>query len=178
MMRYKTKDIGDEGLDLDLPVTPQWLAAAIGDAGAELAPEGLSLVARLEPSGDDFLLRGRLRGAVSMPCGRCLEPTRVPIDVPVTVSFVEKLPERAEGGHVEVETDDGDFVVFEDGVIDLEHELREEILLALPMAPRCEPECAGICPICGKNRAHNACDCADRERAALSPFAALQKLKS
>lgn len=178
MMRYKVKDIPDEGLDLDLPVTAKWLAAACGDAGAEVAPEGLSLTGRLEPSGDDFLLRGRLRGAVSMTCGRCLEPTRVPLDVPVIVSFVEKLPERAEGGHVEVETADGDFVTFEDGVIDLEQELREEILLALPMTARCEPECAGICPTCGKNRAIEPCGCAERERAARSPFAALAKLKS
>lgn len=182
MMRYKTRQIGEDGLDIDLAVTGPWLARECAEAGVEPTDEGLKFTGRLERTGggadEEFLLRGQLRGAVTMPCARCLEPTRVPLNVPVVVSFVEKLPEKAEGGFVEIESDAGDFVVIEDGEIDLAHELREEILLALPMSPRCEPECLGMCPSCGANRDKDPCDCAERAKVAASPFAMLAKLKS
>ena len=48
---------------------------------------------------------------------------------------------------------------YENGGMELEDILREQILLALPMQRVCSDACKGICPICGKNRNEIACDC-------------------
>lgn len=177
-MRFKTKDIDESGVEIDLPVTEAWIAKTMPELDAHLPPEGLRFKGNLAPSGSDFLLRGHLRGALLMSCGRCLEPAKVVIDTPVTVSFVEREPSDDDGEREVALEDDADFVVFEGGEIDVGEELREEILLAVPMSPRHEPECAGICSICGGNRDQTPCDCLERAQRAASPFAGLAKLKS
>ena len=97
-MRYKTKDIGEDGIDLDVPLSAKWLLESCPDIDAKLGQHGLRMAARLEPSDKDFLLRGRLHGSLEMTCVRCLEPTNVPLDVPLMVAFVPVAPAEAEGG--------------------------------------------------------------------------------
>jgi len=79
-MLFKIKDIGDDGLEVDLPVTTAWLAEQCPDLGAKPGPGGLKLHGVLEKSGDDVLLRGELRGVLETPCSRCLDPARVDLD--------------------------------------------------------------------------------------------------
>ena len=61
----------------------------------------------------------------------------------------------------EIEIDEGEAEIgfYEGGGLELEDILREQILLALPMQRVCSEDCKGICPVCGKNRNQNACDC-------------------
>jgi uncharacterized protein len=176
-MRYKTKDIGDAGLDILLPVTGEWLTAQCPDLEARPGEGGLTLRGRLERTGDSdsYLLRGDLRGALVMSCARCLEPAVVPLDVPVTVSYVETDEDAAED---EVSEDDGgDVLTFSGGQIDLGPEIRDEILLAVPIGPVCKPDCAGMCFICGGNRNLVSCDCEEKQRLATSKLSALKNLK-
>lgn len=44
-------------------------------------------------------------------------------------------------------------------VIDLNPEIREEILLHFPLKPLCTLECKGLCPQCGKNLNEGGCSC-------------------
>jgi uncharacterized protein len=37
--------------------------------------------------------------------------------------------------------------------------MREQFFLTLPMKPLCRPDCQGLCPVCGKNRNREQCDC-------------------
>ena len=43
--------------------------------------------------------------------------------------------------------------------IDLEPMVREVLVLGLPMAPVCRPDCAGLCPTCGVDRNRGPCAC-------------------
>jgi uncharacterized protein len=89
-------------------------------------------------------------GTVSAPwagvCRRCLAPA----------SGVLKVPVR------EIYTDDGDgeetYPLVGDEV-DLEPLVRDAVLLELPQAPLCRPDCQGLCPYCGANRNEEACGC-------------------
>jgi uncharacterized protein len=176
-MLFKAKDIGEDGVDVDLALTPAWIESNVSGVGGievKLAPEGVRLQARLEPSGEDFLLRGQLRGAVTTSCSRCLEPARLPIATDVSVLFVEKEPDDSED---EENLDAPDVMTFEGGVIDLGAEMRDEILLAIPTQVLCKEDCLGLCPVCGENRNVTPCDCAEKQRMAQSKFAALGKLK-
>ena len=43
--------------------------------------------------------------------------------------------------------------------VDLTEPVRQSVLLEIPMKPLCRPDCAGLCPHCGKNRNEGPCDC-------------------
>ncbi len=89
-------------------------------------------------------------GFVSAPwtgaCRRCLAPA----------SGVLRVPVR------ELYTEDGDgeetYPLVNDEV-DLEPLVHDAVLLELPQAPVCRPDCQGLCPYCGANRNEERCDC-------------------
>jgi uncharacterized protein len=184
-MQIKAKDIGEDGVDVDLAVTPAWLEQQVLDPGVKPSPEGLRFKGRVEPSGpsfQEFLVRGKLQGALITPCSRCLEDATLPLDVDVSVLFVDK-GRKLPGQGNDTDEDDAsleapDVLTFDDGIIDLGEELREEILLALPTQVLCAEDCKGLCPVCGGNRNQVPCQCEDAQKQAQSKFATLAKLKS
>ncbi|MCM8770381.1 MAG: DUF177 domain-containing protein [Candidatus Omnitrophica bacterium] len=44
-------------------------------------------------------------------------------------------------------------------VIDLDPDIREELILNYPLNPLCRPDCKGLCPKCGKNLNEGNCNC-------------------
>jgi uncharacterized protein len=168
-MRFKINEIDAEGLVLDVPVPADWMAAACPDVEARPGPSGLALKGRLDKAGDDYLLRASLRGVLEMTCARCLEAAMLSIDVPVSVTFVS-----ADADHTDDE-EDPDIIAFQGGEIDVGDEIRDEILLAIPINVVCRETCAGLCPTCGVNRNASACGC-KADRAATGAFAALADL--
>lgn len=170
-MRFKINEIGPEGLPLHVPVTAEWVAAACPDVELRPGPAGLAMDGRIEKTGDDYLLRAHLRGEVESVCARCLEPARVAIDVPVAVTFVS-----SDSDDTEEEDEDPDVILFKGGEIDVGDEIRDELLLAVPINPLCQESCKGLCDVCGQNRNLSACTCKSQP-AATAPFAALAKLK-
>jgi DUF177 domain-containing protein len=102
----------------------------------------------LTSSLDDIVVAGQLFVAWSDECRRCLRP--------LANSLVADVGERyAPGGG-------GDAFPIEHGQLDLAPMVREEVLLAIPDAPLCRPDCAGLCPTCGADLNEGACGC-DRE---------------
>lgn len=43
--------------------------------------------------------------------------------------------------------------------LEIDKEIREEILLNYPMKVLCNPNCKGICPECGRNLNYQECEC-------------------
>ena len=43
--------------------------------------------------------------------------------------------------------------------LDIDNDIREEVLLNFPMKVLCEPDCKGICPKCGVNLNQQECSC-------------------
>lgn len=43
--------------------------------------------------------------------------------------------------------------------IELDPEIREEIILDYPIKPLCKPDCKGLCPRCGANLNEGGCTC-------------------
>ena|SRR5688572_8425800 len=75
------------------------------------------------------------------PCYRCLEDAA--LDQPVDVR--EYQAEDSQGDD-ELESD---YVT--DDKLDLSAWARDAVVLALPDKILCRPDCAGLCPVCGKN---------------------------
>ena len=170
-MQFKINDIGAEGLPINMLVTADWLAAACPDLGAKPSDGGLKLRGQITKTGEDYLLRAHVHGPLELPCARCLEPARVVLDLPLTVTFVPAgLGEPADD-------DDPDVVVFPGGEIDISDEVRDEILLAVPINPLCAEACRGLCPVCGGNRNQVACTCQADAAARSGRLGALAHIK-
>jgi uncharacterized metal-binding protein YceD (DUF177 family) len=174
-MRFKINEIGDGGLPVNVSVTTEWLVSACPETEARPAPDGLRFTGQLMPAGDDYLLRGQLRGDLEAPCARCLEPALVHVDVPTTITFVA-------AGNEDVDVDDEedadpDVVTFKGGEIDLTDEIRDALALAIPFNPLCDEACRGLCPLCGGNRNLVPCKHAAAPAAAPGGLAALSKIK-
>jgi uncharacterized protein len=110
-------------------------------------------------------LRGRVQTVVACVCGACLKRFTVPLSVEVTEDFGPRTaPEAAlaAGAGEEHELTGGDFLVPVDAgdTIDVTEVIRQHVLLALPLAPRCREECPGLCPQCGADLNDGPCGCA------------------
>ncbi len=105
---------------------------------------------QLERVPDGIVVRGTLSTAWASACSRCLEPVGGDISVHVDELF-ELVP--LEGETYQLDED----------VIDLEPMVRDALLLELPLAPLCDPDCAGLCATCGVNRNVTACECVTTE---------------
>jgi uncharacterized protein len=117
------------------------------------APAGLSTGMARIPAGADMDLSVTLESVpegvlvtltatapVAGECARCLEPVTQTVEVACRelFSYDQDGGDDGEGGY----SLDGD-------LLDLEPALRDALVLALPLAPRCKDDCPGLCAECG-----------------------------
>lgn len=100
----------------------------------------------LESLTDGIVVRGELGGHWQLQCRRCLRPV-----ADVSVANVDELYQRI--------PDNPDAYALVGEQLDLQPLVRELVLLSLPDAPLCHPECPGICPQCGADLQSDPCAC-------------------
>ncbi len=105
-----------------------------------------------------FRLVGRVQTVLELPCSRCLETLRWPVDEPFELTY-EPQPDDLADGEREIEPRDFSTAYYQNEQIDLEQLIRERFEMSIPMKPLCGPECKGLCPTCGKNLNRESCDC-------------------
>ena len=91
-------------------------------------------------------------------CARCLRPVNgsFTFDLEKTVAtkdIVADLPEERID----------DYVVIEDGFLDIDEQMREQLELEFPSRFFCKEDCLGLCPKCGKNLNDGKCVCPEKE---------------
>jgi uncharacterized protein len=118
-------------------------------------------------------IQGHLTVKLESECDRCLGRAEFPLDTRIDLFY---RPSQSLNTADEVAIDEGEAEIgfYEDGGMELEDILREQIMLLMPMQRVCSPECRGICPVCGKNRNESACDC--REEPVNDRWSALRKI--
>ncbi len=84
----------------------------------------------VERLGDNILAQGRLHCTLACRCARCLKAFRQELDLR---HWAVDLPLEGE-----------DKVLITNDCVDLTPYVREDILLAFPQHPLCEPECRGL----------------------------------
>ena len=80
-----------------------------------------------------------LSGSILLNCSRCLKEFNVAL---------KKIPRLNYQVNKSVP------------IIDLDQDIKEEIILDYPIKPLCNPDCKGLCPKCGKNMNEGGCSCA------------------
>jgi uncharacterized protein len=99
---------------------------------------------------------GALAAETTICCGRCLSEFRLRVPVEFEETFEFGAPRLAAG-----ELREEHFVGAATGdALDAADLAREHALLAMPDAPLCREDCAGLCPECGANRNEAPCACA------------------
>jgi uncharacterized protein len=84
-----------------------------------------------------------LGGAMDATCGRCLEEFTIELDRYIQLHYQVKPTDQA---------------------LDLDGDIREEIILGYPMHPLCKAGCKGLCATCGKNLNEGGCSCATTQK--------------
>lgn len=134
-------------------VTVTRSAPAPVDLGIAMAsvPEGspVELDVRLESVIEGVLVTGLAVMQVQGECARCLDPLQWSEEVAFRELFAYPATDFRGVVVEEPEGEDEALPVLEDDLIDLEPTLRDAVVLALPLAPLCREDCAGLCPECG-----------------------------
>jgi uncharacterized protein len=112
----------------------------------------------LKHSDGEVRVQSRYTVEMAAQCDRCLTNARYPLDAGFDL-FYRPASVIARSEEVEIDEGEAEIGFYQGGGLELEDILREQILLALPMQRVCSEDCKGICPVCGKNRNTNACDC-------------------
>ena len=94
-------------------------------------------------------------------CARCLDEVSGVHSLDFTRVISTKKSVAQETGEDGVYDDD--YLIPEDGRLDVDGELREELLLTFPARLLCDEDCPGLCPKCGKPRRLGDCDCNQKE---------------
>ncbi len=123
-------------LDLYVSIEPFSLGGETYPVAPELVPVRLDVS---RTTGAGFALRLRFEATLTGPCMRCLEPANP--------TFAVDAREVSQPG----ESEELSSPYVEGSVIDLHGWARDALALSLPTTLLCQPDCAGLCPVCGEN---------------------------
>ncbi len=157
----KLTEIPPEGLVRAWDLSGDFARMALRGTEADVDTAELKTELRLDKQQRDVYVHGSLEGAITLQCSRCLGAARVPVDSNIAILYVPRGRETEDRDDIaEADPASPDLFPYDDDVVDLAEMLREETLLALPMAPLCDEACKGLCPGCGKDWNEGPCDCA------------------
>ena len=121
--------------------------ATMGSAVPEGADVSVEVTLSSYPGG--VMASGTVAAPWTGECRRCGGPVGGEVRAEVRERYVAAS---------ETEVDDEAYTLADDE-LDLEPLARDAVLLELPLAPLCAPDCLGLCPQCGINRNEEACTC-------------------
>ena len=129
-----------EGLTLEEEVNPSAL-----DLETDIVKflEPIKIRAEVSKITNAVTVNLSLSGSIHLNCSRCLREFNVALKKILRLNY-----------HVDRT----------EPIIDLDQDIKEEIILDYPIKPLCNPDCKGLCPKCGKNLNEGGCSCAITEK--------------
>ena len=129
-----------EGLTLEEEVNPSAL-----DLETDIVKflEPIKIRAEVSKITNAVTVNLSLSGSIHLNCSRCLREFNVALKKVLRLNYQVDRTEP---------------------VIDLDQDIKEEIILDYPIKPLCNPDCKGLCPKCGKNLNEGGCSCAITEK--------------
>jgi len=120
-------------------------------------PIGADLL--LESLVEGVLVTGPVTGVMRLSCARCLKSFDQGFSLDVQELFAP--------GAAALEDQ---YPLGEEGSLDLEPMIRDAVVLAMPFAPLCRPNCLGLCARCGGDRNLGECTCPPEVDARWAPL--------
>lgn len=138
---------------IDISVVEPVAPLEIG--GEEVAFDGpVSSHLSFRNAGNFISVEGSVSARALLTCNRCLKRLTVPLSGAIEARYY--LP-GAGGGHLKER--DEDIKVLQGAEIDLTADVREALILSLPVKVLCSEACKGLCPVCGKDLNEGDCGC-------------------
>ena len=139
-MKIDINKIPLEGLTLEEEVNPSGL-----DLETDIVKllEPIKIRAEVSKITNAVTVNLSLSGSMHLNCSRCLRELNVALKKILRLNY-----------HVDRTKP----------IIDLDQDIKEEIILDYPIKPLCNPDCKGLCPKCGKNLNEGGCSCAITEK--------------
>lgn len=112
----------------------------------------------LDKSSRQLYLKARVRTEAQFRCDRCLEEFTRELENSYKMFYAYSEVESLKHEPEEVTV-----LTPETSSIDISEDVRQFLLLAVPLKLLCREECKGLCPDCGANLNQGPCGCAKEE---------------
>jgi uncharacterized protein len=96
-----------------------------------------------------LLVIGDLRTSLDTECSRCLRDIEVPLELHIEEEALPSIDLHT-GLPLDTSSEPDALRLNQHHELELEPVVREAIQLAEPIAPLCEPDCPGLCSVCGE----------------------------
>ncbi|MDP3878912.1 MAG: DUF177 domain-containing protein [Dehalococcoidales bacterium] len=113
---------------------------------------------RLMRTDRGIMAKGTLHARIELTCSRCLSLFRYPLTLDIEEEYFPTI-DIITGNSISLPDEPECFTIDEHNILDLTEAIRQYALLATPMKPLCRTDCAGLCPVCGRNLNQADCDC-------------------
>ncbi|MBU1355768.1 MAG: DUF177 domain-containing protein [Candidatus Edwardsbacteria bacterium] len=114
----------------------------------------------IEKCGTTLRVKGSLNFTALQECSRCLNDFECAVSQPVELFYrTGKLEDALIGKEAELKSDDLNVIAYKGNELDIWPDIREAMMLALPMKPLCSDDCRGICSGCGQDLNSGKCKC-------------------
>ena len=114
----------------------------------------IKVKAQLDKSLRQILLKSEIQAEGIFVCDRCLEDFHRQLDVTYSMVYIQ-----GDRSTVDIKKEEIQVLTADINYIDLDEDVRQSILLAIPQKLLCWEECKGLCPTCGVNRNTENCSC-------------------
>jgi uncharacterized protein len=117
-------------------------------------PGDVRVEATVEKIGTQIHLRATAETTGMFACDRCVTPFSLHLHPSYRMHYIQDQEESGRYDPAEVQ-------VLSPGhpVIDIAEDVRETLLLAVPLKLLCREDCAGLCPHCAANLNEGPCTC-------------------
>ena len=117
----------------------------------------MNVALKIIRSGLRLMVTGSVSYRARLECAICACEYECDFDEPLAAEFLSCDDDvEKSGGKTDCEERGG----LRGNWLDLLPMVRDAIHLAVPIAPRCRPDCRGLCPVCGADLNKGQCSCA------------------
>ncbi len=109
-----------------------------------------------------IMVMGKLKAMTHRECSRCLEPAVLDLEAEIEEEYHpvnRDLGGTQRENHFEEDPLDPVLLIDDRNNLDLSQAVLESLAGVMPIAPLCQPDCRGLCPVCWKDRNKTPCNC-------------------
>ncbi len=173
LMRFKPLEIPPEGKEFAFDLSPEELPRL----SAEVKPLRVTCRVFVQGMQERMRLKSEYNAQLQKPCDQCLKQTSLSLQGEFNLTLLPSYMDNAPpGGDGEISPEMADIDYYDGNKINLAPYIEDQLILELPLRTLCNPDCKGLCPLCGQDLNEKSCDC--EEPSTSRPFAQLKNLIS
>ena len=121
--------------------------------------EDAHVIGEITDSAGYMQLKAEAHLAYETECDRCLDS----VSGEFVLDFERVVADEGTLTDEQIEDNVDEYVIVENGRLDIDEQLAEALLLDFPRKILCSEDCPGLCPKCGKSLKDGDCGCPTKE---------------